>query len=190
MIRAATEPDVPSVARLHTSEIADGFLSSLGPRFLACLYRRIARHPGTVLLVADDHGEIVGFVAAAESTGALYRSFLARDALRVALASGPRLVGAARRVVETLRYPAVTDAGACAELLAVAVAPRARGHGLGGALVEAATNELARRGHTAVRVVTASGNEPAMALYQRCGFRPAGTLVLHRGTASEILERR
>lgn len=190
MIRAATEPDVPSVAGLHTSEIADGFLSSLGPAFLTCLYRRIVRHPGTVLLVADDHGEIVGFVAAAEDTGALYRSFLARDALRVGLAAGPRLLASARRVVETLRYPAVSDAGACAEVLAVAVAPRARGRGLGGALLQAATDELARRGHTAVRVVTASGNVPAIALYRRCGFRRAATLILHRGATSEVLERR
>lgn len=108
----------------------------------------------------------------------------------MAVAAGPRLLGAARRVVETLRYPAGSHAGACAEVLAVAVAPRARGRGLGGALVAAATDELARRGHTAVRVVTVSGNEPAIALYRRCGFRRAGTLVLHRGTASQVLERR
>lgn len=190
MIRAGTEADAPAVARLHASEIGEGFLSSLGPAFLARLYRRIVRHPASLLVVADDGGAVVGFAAATERTGALYRSFLARDGLAAAAVAAPRLVGSGRRLLETLRYPGHAGSGGDAELLAVAVAAHARGRGLGRALVEGAVAQLVGRGSGSVRVVTASDNGPALALYAACGFRPAGSLDLHRGATSQVLRWR
>ncbi|MFP5377999.1 MAG: N-acetyltransferase family protein [Acidimicrobiia bacterium] len=189
MIRAGTEADVPVVARLHATEIGEGFLSSLGPPFLARLYRRIVRHPASLLVVADDGGAVVGFAAATERTGALYRSFLVRDGLAAA-AAAPRLVGSGRRLLETLSYPRHAGPGGDAELLAVAVAAHARGRGLGRAQVEGAVAQLAGRGSGSVRVVTASDNRPALALYAACGFRPAGSLDLHRGATSQVLRWR
>lgn len=188
MIRAATAADVRAIARLHASEISEGFLASLGPAFLARLYRRVVRHDGSLLLVAGDGGAVSGFAAATEDTGALYRSFLVRDGLVAAVVAGPRLLLAGRRVLETLRYPRQAGAGGQAELLAVAVAPDARGRGLGRALVEAATAQLRQRGSGTVRVVTASHNRGALALYGACGFRPAARLSVHRGTTSEVLQ--
>ena len=53
-VRSARPEDAPFAARLHASQISDGFLSSLGPRFLRPLYRRIMRYPG--LLLVDRRG--------------------------------------------------------------------------------------------------------------------------------------
>lgn len=186
-VRVGTEADVNLAARLHASEIGEGFLSSLGRPFLARLYRRIVRAPRSFLLVADDDGRTVGFVAGSEDVGALYRSFLLHDGVVAALRALPRIVRSARRVFETLRYPAGDTGLPAAELLAIAVAPDARGHGTGRALVDAFTAELRRRHVGEARVVVAADNERAVRVYEACGFKPATRIEVHKGTASQVL---
>ena len=74
-----------------------------------------------------------------------------------------------------------------AELLAIAVAPAARGRGTGRQLVTALTSEFQRRGVGAVRVVVGEDNEAAIGLYERCGFTKAARIEVHRGTPSQVL---
>jgi ribosomal protein S18 acetylase RimI-like enzyme len=187
-IRPATIADAPAMARLHATEIGEGFLPELGDRFLGHLYRRVVRSPSSFAFVVDDGAGVVGFAAGAENLRALYRSFLVRDGIAVVLAAGPRIARSWRRVVETLRYPARDGADLpAAELIAIAVGPGARGRGLGRELVATVTAEFARRGITAARVVAGADNEAALRLYRACGFRTAATLQVHRGTASEVL---
>ena len=187
-IRPAGIADAPAMARLHATEIAEGFLPTLGVRFLGLLYRRVARSPSSFAFVADDGAAVVGFAAGTESLRALYRSFLLRDGAAVVLAAGPRIARSWRRVMETLRYPSREGADLPpAELIAIAVGREARGRGLGHELVDAVTAEFSRRGVTTARVVTGADNDAALRLYRACGFRTAATLHVHRGTASEVL---
>ena len=78
-----------------------------------------------------------------------------------------------------------SDAGLCvvarsfddpnvAGLYAVWVAPLARGHGVGDALVEAAVQTARERGHRRIVLDVGDHNEPAIALYARFGFEPTG----------------
>ena len=187
-VRPAATADAPAMARLHATEIVEGFLPTLGPRFLGHLYRRVVRSPSSFAFVAHDGAAVVGFAAGTENLRALYRSFLLHDGPAVVLAAGPRIARSWRRVMETLRYPAREGADLPpAELIAIAVGHEARGRGLGRELVAAVTAEFARRGVTAARVVTGADNEAALGLYRACGFRTAATLHVHRGTASEVL---
>jgi len=60
------------------------------------------------------------------------------------------------------------------ELVAMFVAPEARGRGIGAALVDAVVGwALARKASGLTLWVTAS-NTAALALYEQCGFRPTG----------------
>jgi ribosomal protein S18 acetylase RimI-like enzyme len=198
-VRAGTHADAAIAAALHSSEISEGFLPSLGPRFLARLYRRVVRSSGSFLLVALDDGKAVGFVAGTEDVRELYRTFLLRDGVIATLAALPRVTSSWRRVVETLHYGASAgkrgkrgehegvQALPPAELLAIAVAPEARGRGAGSLLVEALTAEFARRGIRAIRVVVGAGNESAIRLYERCGFTTAAGMEVHKGTPSQVL---
>jgi ribosomal protein S18 acetylase RimI-like enzyme len=176
------------MAHLHATEIDEGFLPTLGPRFLTHLYRRVTRSPSSFAFVADDGGTVVGFAAGTEHLRALYRAFLLHDGVRAGLAAAPRLARSWRAVIETLRYPARDAADLPpAELIAIAVGSTARGRGLGRELVGAVTDEFARRGVAAARVVAGADNDAALGLYRACGFRTAATLHVHRGTASEVL---
>lgn len=194
-VRTGSDADVKIAATLHASEISEGFLSSLGSPFLARLYRRVVRSPQSFLLVARDDETVVGFIAGSEDVRVLYRSFLRHDAIAASITALPRLLRSWRRVLETLRYgsgaesqPVPGDrALPSAELLAIAVAPAARGHGAGRLLVEALTNEFQRRGIAAVRVVVGADNDSAISLYERCGFTKTARIEVHRGTASQVL---
>ena len=191
-IRTGTDADAGAAAALHASEISEGFLPSLGRPFLTRLYRRIVRSPGSFLLIAHDGESIVGFVAGSEQVRDLYRSFLLRDGAVATLAALPQLARSWRHVLETLRYPAgAGDDGArdlpSAELLAIAVAPAARGSGAGRQLVAALTSEFERRGVGGVRVVVGDDNAAAISLYEHCGFTTAARLEVHRGTPSRVL---
>ncbi len=196
-VRLAGPGDVPRLAELHETRMTEGFLSSLGRRFLRILYRRIVASPDAFAWVADGQlgdgspGDgpvtVVGFAAVALDVSDLYRQFMLRDGLIAGIAAAPQLVGSWRQVFETLRYPASTDDLPDAEILSVAVDPGATGRGVGTAVVEAATDELTRRGVGAAKVVTGADNVAALRLYARCGFVSRSQIAVHERTLSEVL---
>jgi glycosyltransferase involved in cell wall biosynthesis/ribosomal protein S18 acetylase RimI-like enzyme len=191
MIRPAVAGDAAAMARLHADGMPDAFLPTLGPRFLARLYRAIATDPEAVALVAEGVDGVVGFAAGVASVGGFYRRFARGHGPAAALTAAPRLVrpDVARRLLETVRYPA--DVGGDgrlpeAELLSIAVAPAFRAGGTGRALADGVLAGLADRGVDDVKVVVGAANQPANRFYARVGFREAGQLTVHRGTASNV----
>ncbi len=199
-VKEATRTDVDIVAALHIAAIHEGFLATLGARFLRHLYARIVESPHGFLLVAQtqpDPGrgpvQVSGFVAGAVSVRRLYREFLLHDGLVATVTSAPQLVRSLPRVFETLRYGSREHPGSEAapvpeaELLSLAVADDSRRQGAGAALVEAFLAEAARRGCTTARVVVGADNAAAIALYGRGGFEVAQTLEVHEGTPSLLM---
>ena len=67
---------------------------------------------------------------------------------------------------------ATFDLGQLGELDSLAVAPHARGTGIGTLLIDAARDALRRRGVVYWKVGVVEGNDGAMRLYEREGFRP------------------
>jgi GNAT superfamily N-acetyltransferase len=61
------------------------------------------------------------------------------------------------------------------DLFGMFVEPEARGRGVGAALVEAVIAWARARGAAWLHLGVTSTNHAAMALYERCGFRPTGT---------------
>lgn len=186
VLRTGTEADAATAADLHAGAISEGFLALLGPQFLRLLYRRIVRAPDSFLIIAEDDAGTLGFLAGSVDVAGLYRAFLWRDGLVAVVAAAGRLVRSWRRVLETLRHGR-GDTAAGAELLAVAVAPPARGRGVGALLVRGFLAEVERRGHHSAHVVVAAHNDNAVALYRRAGFAVAEQFELHAGTTSLVM---
>ena len=182
-VRPLAPRDATACARLHREGIATGFLSSLGLPFLRELYRAIPACPmGFGHVWAEGGRSVVGFVACAERTGRLYKQALLRRGPFLLLAASRLLVrpGAVRRMAQTLRYPAALPPDLPgSEVLSIAVAPQARGRGVGRALIRAALAQFAARGCAAARVAVWDRNEAANAFYRRCGFTLAHTRMHH-----------
>ena len=107
-IRTGTVADAVVAGRLHAEQITTGFLSFLGHRFLYRLYRRVVLWDGGLLLVvvdpskgpADSPDAVVGFIASADPTAALYRTFLLHDSIPAALGAAESFACSWRRVAE------------------------------------------------------------------------------------------
>ncbi len=92
-----------------------------------------------------------------------------------------RLVGIALNLLADLDGEAVGMLSASlpvegtAELFSMWVAPAARGHGVGDALIGAALRWVGTQGARRVTLDVRQGNLPAIALYRRHGFYDVGT---------------
>jgi ribosomal-protein-alanine acetyltransferase len=74
-----------------------------------------------------------------------------------------------------------------ARLYSIAVAPEARGTGLGEALLAAAERSARRRGSTAMRLEVRAGNGAARRLYERRGYRRFGVRLAYYEDGADAL---
>jgi ribosomal protein S18 acetylase RimI-like enzyme len=186
-LRPANAADADALARLHADRISEGFLPTLGHRFLARLYRRMARSNRATAYVVTEDGRIVAFAAGTTSVGAFYKEFLVHDGVPAALLAAPHAPRAWRHVLETMRYPSTTADLPAAEVLAVATASDAGGRGYASRTVQAVTADLARRGCDAAKVTVGDGNEQAIRMYCGCGFEVVGEIAVHAERRSQVL---
>lgn len=198
------------VAQLHARCIVTGFLSTLGDRFLARLYRAIAEDAESIVLVALrpaplEGPAVVGFIAGTRNTRAMYlrilrANWLAFSLLLLPRAFSPRVL---KYILETMAYGRRSEAesqransGTDAELLSVAVDPDARGLGIGRELVRefeqwldgsAQGKETAKDEPPATRykVVTSAADTASNAFYRSCGFTLASTFRHHGNEMNE-----
>ncbi len=177
------------ISNLHIHGISTGFISSLGPKFLTCLYKAISRHDKSFCLIAEENNNILGFVAFTEDLKSLYKLALKKYSLSFIFAVGMKLLSPKiiKRITQNLFYPSKSEKLNLpkAELLSIAVAPQAQGRGLATQLVQAGFEECKKRGIDKVKVLVAAENQPANKLYQKCGFDLAAQVDSH-GILSNI----
>ena len=172
---------VSEVARLHMTGISEGFLSSLGEKFLCCLYGAAAESEMSFGYVAVDKGKVLGFVSCAESTGGLYKAILKKYLHKLLWACLPAMLKPRniKHALETLFYPARVEGDLpSAELLSIVVSQEARGLGLGRKLVEACSDEFRRRGIGSFKAMVFE-KFPSNSFYQRVGFKSVGKYCQH-----------
>ena len=114
------------------------------------------------------------FLAATPGTEHAYSSFLGRqleepNIIILAAERGGEVVGYTYAGVEGNDYMALR--GPAGVLYDIVVDPDHRGHGVGGALLEATLEALEAKGAPRVVLSTAERNEPAQRLFARAGFR-------------------
>jgi ribosomal-protein-alanine N-acetyltransferase len=81
------------------------------------------------------------------------------------------------------------SAGGEAEILTLAVAPQARRHGIGRALVQRAAAHARALGAGVLFLEVAKDNQPALKLYSGLGFQPVGLRkAYYDGKDAEILK--
>lgn len=178
------------VAALHAASIDQGFLSSLGERFLALMYSAIDGAPDGVLIVEEREGRVLGFVAGAAGMHGIYRRLLRRP-LPLVLALAPSMLRPSRlrRIFEILRYGRSDGGGQhwpTTELLSIAVSLDSRGQGIAESLYQRLIDHFRSRGIADFRIVVGDALAPAHRFYRRMGAVPAGRIEVHAGEGSKV----
>ncbi len=206
VVPAGTSRHFRDSARLHADGITEGFLSTLGEPFLAVLYEGIATAEDSGVLVAEEDGFVLGFISYTSDVKGCYRQVLRSKWPRLVLNLLPSLLRPVvyRKIFETLIYPlthrgkddsgnggpgSTSAAGHLrSELLSMAVAPQARGKGVGKLLVKAVDEALTQIGLTGYFVVTHAVDERSNGFYRRCGFELYGEYVSHGKPMNEYFK--
>ena len=177
------EEDFPCVAQLHSESITEGFLSTLGLRFLSNLYRGISKAPSSGVLVARNQTTALGFAAYTANGPACYRWVLARWFIPLIVSAQPHALRFSfwKKSFETLRYLATEPRSrhSLAELLVIAVSKSARGSGIGKRLLAALEAEFRQMNVTEYYVITHAVDVQSNSFYKACGFQLKRSLINH-----------
>jgi RimJ/RimL family protein N-acetyltransferase len=150
VVRAATESDLPALARL-------------GAR-LSRMHHRM--DPLRFFVVPGMESGYAGWLGQERRN----RKAVVLAAVRTGRGGEESVVGYAYGRIEPRDWNSLREA--CGVGVDLMVESRARGRGVGRALVDALTRALARRGAPRVVIQVASRNPEALAVFARLGFRP------------------
>lgn len=203
----ATPQHLDGMVRVHIDSFPGEYLALLGPDFLRAFYGYYIHHNGIVLVAVEQSGRVLGLVAGGPPQ--MRSQFLRSHALRfLATAIGKSLVhrrvlqrnlehfgsairGIGRRLhlvpVTTVPPAPEPPAGTWSNLLSICADPKARGRGVGQALMEAFRHESAARGYRTMRLSVHNDNLAAIRLYEKAGWAkvltvPSGTYFMRSAT--------
>ncbi len=161
--RGVQRHDIAPAAQLYWSAFGSKLGRVMGPEHRATVYIQRALGLDHAFCAHDPGGRLIGIAGFKTFEGALVDGRL-RD-----MAAIYGVIGALWRAV--LMALLITDTDNERFLIdGLAVAPSARGQGVGTALLHAIFDEARRQGYTEVRLEVAGDNHRARALYERMGF--------------------
>ncbi len=179
------------VGQLHAENLDRGFLATLGPKFLALLYRAIDETRHAVLFVErNEQGDVIGFVAGAAQLRPIYRRMF-RFWPRLLVALLPIISSPTHmwRVCEIFLYGLrgqslqnMPDF----ELLSIAIAPRARGTGVAENLYENLVSYCRANNVAKFKITVGKDLMAAHRFYTRMGAEVVGEVEVHRGEKSAV----
>lgn len=174
-IRPMQFRDARRVAELHHAAMGRSLWARLGVPFLQQLYQALVDCPWFVGFVYVEDGAVRGFLAGSTDTSRMYRH-IARH--RFMFLAPPAALGLARHpgvavtLLQTARYFGVSGAADVpGESLFCSFEPDLRGKRVSGHINKVFFDELAARGHGAVKITTETDNEGANRQLQSWGFR-------------------
>ena len=178
------------IARMHVQSINQGFLPTLGERFLALLYEAIDADQNSALFVEQIDGNVVGFVTGGRGMGSIYRQMLKRWP-RLALALLPVLFQPKKlkRIFEIIlfsRKQKPVPGHPRAELFSIAVADSVRGKGVAQRLYGQLVERFRQDGEMVFCIVVGERLESAHRFYRRMGAVPVAQICVHEGQASTL----
>lgn len=178
------------VAELHAGNIDQGFLATLGQRFLRLLYRSIDESPSGILLVEERDGRVAGFIAGsigmAPILGRLLRHPLQLAAALLPIVVRPRKLAGMAEVLRAIGRGRSPPSWPHAELLSLAVAPGCRRQGVAESLYARLRLAFLSRGVGSFRIIVGESLAPAQQFYERMGAQRAGRTEVHHGRTSIV----
>jgi ribosomal protein S18 acetylase RimI-like enzyme len=175
-LRPATVADAPALARLHLESLPAGLsdLSPLGERLVRHFYARAIERGVADVRVAEEGGELLGFVAVTADIGTMFpRALLAGpvDVLTFLLKANP--IGLVR-VFATKVASGTTTVASFPEIVYMGVSKSARGRGLGRVLMHQGQLALEAAGIHEYQLNVHAENEHGLRVHIERGFEVVG----------------
>ena len=181
------------ISALHYQTINQGFLSSLGEKFLQVLYEYLIQNE--LVLVYKEDQSVLGYVSCALSSKGIMKRFIytkPSEIIRIVLAilKKPKLL---KPLMETYRAPSLStsdintvDQIPETELLSISVSPNVQKGGIGMQLIYALEAELKKRNIHSYKVIAGEKLEGANKFYLKNGFVLAKKISIHGNNISNV----
>lgn len=181
------------VAQIHSLCINQGFLPTLGIRFLTLLYEAIDADQNSVLFVNIIDGEIVGFVAGGRGMKSIYIEMIKRfPKLLIALIPVVFSPSKLKYIVDILLIGREKNTAAnrpTAELFSIAVLDNARGRGIAGDLYKSLAQHFTENCEDSFGIVVGDNLLSAHKFYLRMGAIPVAQISIHKGQISTLYKQ-
>ena len=175
-----------TIAELHIKAFPSFFLTQLGSSFLQTLYNGYIEDKESGIIVAEDDGKTVGFIAYSKDYPQFFKGLMKHHLIKFALCSLgaairrptfiKRLFGAFKKsesVVKNERY---------VELASICVDPSIEGKGLGSKLVDYLKSIVDFNTYSYINLETdADGNDGVNKFYVKNGFTLERQFVTSEG---------
>jgi len=173
--------DALSIAKIHKTEISEGFLSSLPVLFLEKLYLSVIINDFCVL--AKENNEVVGFIAGTSDIKKLYSYFAKKYFFYSIFLLLPKIFNI-KKIFESVFY--IKKEEIRPELLTMAVKKDFQGQGVSKKMFEIFVSEMKKRGVKTFKVVVGEQLKPAINFYEKKGFKFLKEIEIHKGQKSRI----
>jgi len=185
------DDELKAVATLHRQNINLGFLSQLGDRFLFYLYKSMSECDRSILIVAKQDDDVVGFISGSIGLGPVFKHLLRRHFVGVSLALLPNMASLSKlkRIAETLLYSKEEDdAGVFppGELLSLAVKDDFRRVGVAKQLSLALIKEFKKKRLDEFKIIVGEELLGAQKFYEKMGAVKVGMIEVHKGAKSFV----
>ena len=180
------------VASLHRENINKGFLSSLGNKFLRCLYKAISLSEKSILIVYIENNKVKGFISGTydikEIKNILKRKcFLIFFRIFLKIILNPRRL---KKFIETYKYSSNDEDtyifNINAELLSIAVEKDYRGKGIASLLYNELVKFFKENNIKEFKIIVGEKLKGAQKFYEKMGAKKIAEFELHKGEKSYI----
>lgn len=166
---------IDEVVSIHLETFTGFFLSFMGRGFLKQMYRSYCEHQQSKLLIAEENGKILGFVAYSSDFSGLYK-FMIKSRLPYfawySIGAFFRRPSAFLHIISAFLKPGEAKREeAYVELSSIGVSPKCKSKGVGSRLISALKERVDFNKFAYITLETdAVNNEPAISFYEKNGF--------------------
>ena len=182
-------------AKIHSKEIPEGFLPTLGLDFLTSLYEVFSKSKYSFLLLAIEDSRVVGFIAVSLHTKLFFKQYLWTQSYKIFYKIPVSIFGKVfiKKIVEVLKYPFESnikehDFVSDSEIFNFCVDSSVQGLGVGQLLFSKAVNQLESSKVKVLKIVTGQMQIGAQRFYYRSGATLSHTIMVHKGEESMVFK--
>ena len=184
-------------AKIHSKEIPNGFLPTLGLSFLSSLYEFFSKSKYSFLLIAIENSKVIGFIAISLHTKLFFKQYLWTQSYKNLHNIFPSIFGKIfiLKTVELLKYPFKNKSNiekknfvSNSEIFNFCVDSSVQRRGVGQLLFSKAVEKLDSNNVKILKIVTGENQISAEKFYHKSGAIFLHDFMVHEGIKSKVFK--